>query len=65
LIFFDDIIAKIKEIPNNPYLHRKRELFKDETVRELIYKGYTVPFYIDEKSNKIIVLGIFNQNIWQ
>ena len=65
LIFYDEIIAKINKITENPYLHRKRPSLNDDNVRELIYKGYTVPFEIDTKNNKIIVLGIFNQNLWQ
>jgi plasmid stabilization system protein ParE len=65
LIFYDEIIAKINKIADNPYLHRKRLSLNDDNVRELIYKGYTVPFEIDTKNNKIIILGIFNQNLWQ
>jgi len=65
LIFFDNVIVKIKEIVNNPYMYRQREAFEDGKTRELIFKGYTIPFYIDDEKNKVIVLGIFNQNIWQ
>jgi plasmid stabilization system protein ParE len=49
-------------IPNNPYIYRKKD--SDENLRELIYKGYTIPFEIDKEKNKIIILGIFNQNLW-
>ena len=42
-----------------------RMALNDENIRELIYKGYTVPFEINITNNKIIVLGIFNQNNWQ
>jgi plasmid stabilization system protein ParE len=30
--------------------------------RELIYKGYTIPYLID--GDEIVVMGIFNQNQW-
>lgn len=30
--------------------------------RELIYKGYSIPYLIDDEN--IIILGIFNQNEW-
>ncbi|MDD5211460.1 MAG: type II toxin-antitoxin system RelE/ParE family toxin [Sulfuricurvum sp.] len=30
--------------------------------REMIYKGYTIPYLIDEEN--IVILGIFNQNEW-
>ena len=65
LAFYDEIIAKISQIPQTPFIHRKRPSLNDDNVRELIYKGYTVPFEIDIKNNKIIILGVFNQNLWQ
>ena len=64
LDFFDTIISKIEDIPFNPYSHRKRNSSKDIYTRELIFKGYTVPYYIDIAKDKIIILGIFNQNEW-
>ncbi len=65
LDFFDTIISKIETIPLNPYSHRKRDTSKDIYTRELIFKGYTVPYYIDIEKDKIIILGIFNQNEWE
>ena len=65
LDFFDSIIAKIEDILYNPYIYRKRNTSKDIYTRELIFKGYTVPYYIDLAKNKIIILGIFNQNEWK
>jgi len=46
-------------------MYRQRKIFTDGKTRELIFQGYTVPFYIDDDARKIIVLGIFNQNIWE
>ncbi|MDF1877693.1 type II toxin-antitoxin system RelE/ParE family toxin [Sulfurimonas sp. SAG-AH-194-L11] len=65
LEFFDKLIFKIKDIPHNPYIHRQRKSSHSENTRELIYKGYTIPFYIDSDAQKVIILGIFNQNIWE
>jgi len=65
LEFYDTIISKINKISDNPYIHRKRISLGDENIRELIYKGYVVPFEMDTQNNKIIVLGIFSQNLWQ
>jgi len=65
LKFFDELIHKIQNIPNNPYASRKKENAIDENVRELIYKGYTIPYEIDHEKKKIIILGIFNQNLWE
>ncbi|MCG3693496.1 type II toxin-antitoxin system RelE/ParE family toxin [Aliarcobacter butzleri] len=63
LEFYDEIIFKIRNVPHSPYSYRKRNNSENST-RELIFKGYTIPFEIDEENNKIIILGIFNQNLW-
>ena len=65
LDFLDDITLKIEDILHNPFSHRKRDSSKDKYTRELIFKGYTVPYYIDTTKDKIIILGIFNQNEWE
>ena len=65
LAFYDELISKIEQIPHNPYIHRKRESLNDESIRELIFKGYTIPYFISSEEEKIIILGIFNQNIWE
>ena len=39
--------------------------FLAENTRELIFKGYTVPFLIDKNDEVIIILGVFNQNLWE
>jgi plasmid stabilization system protein ParE len=65
LKFYDELILKIKQIPLAPLSYRQREKIKSKNVRELIFKGYTIPFLIDIEEDKIIVLGIFNQNIWK
>jgi plasmid stabilization system protein ParE len=65
LVFYEALLEKINEIPDNPYIHRKRLALNDENVRELIFKGYTIPYEIDNTKNKIIILGIFSQNLWQ
>lgn len=64
LAFYDELIEKIELIPLNPMVYRQRLQLDDENMRELIYKGYTVPFYIDREKDKVLVLGIFGQNVW-
>jgi len=65
LDFFDTITSKIENILLNPYSYRQREASNDMYIKELIFKGYTVPYYIDTSNDKIIILGIFNQNKWK
>ena len=60
--FYDEVILKIQNIPHNPYAYRKKN--KDENLRELIFKGYTIPFEIDTANHKIVILGIFKKNLW-
>ncbi len=64
LLFYDELMAKLYDIPSHPYRYRKRDDMDVDT-RELIHKGYTVPFYIDHRADTIFILGIFNQNIWE
>ena len=49
------LIKRIKSIPENPYLFRKSIYFENELIRDLIYKGYTVVFRINE--NQIEIFG--------
>ncbi len=63
LEFYDELTEKLHNISNNPFMYRKRENIDD--TRDLIYKGYTVPIYIDKEKETIFILGIFNQNLWE
>ncbi len=63
LEFYDTLMIKLNNIPQNPFMYRKRENM--DNTRELIYKGYTIPIYIDEEKKKLFILGIFNQNLWE
>lgn len=48
----------IDNLIDNPHKGRLNE----DSNRELIHKGYTIPYLIDEEN--IVILGIFNQNEW-
>jgi len=64
LHFYDTLVEKLHNISHNPFMYRKRNTLDDDT-RELIFMGYTIPIYIDKNKNKIFILGIFNQNLWE
>jgi len=54
--FKKELKKKIEDITLFPYKHRKSIYFDNENIRDLIYKGYIIPYVIEE--NKIFILGI-------
>ena len=48
----------IDDIPNMPFKYRKSIYFNDNNIRDLIFKGYVVPYKIDTAKNQIIIIGI-------
>jgi plasmid stabilization system protein ParE len=65
LSFYDELISKLQDIPLSPFIYRQKEKLDDENIRELIFKSYVIPFLIDTKNDKVIILGVFNQNQWK
>ena len=53
---------KIKNISNMPFKARESFHFDDKNTRDLIFKGYTIPYYIDKNLSIIVILDIFK---WQ
>ena len=51
-----EFIQRIKTIPKNPYLFRKSIYFENDSVRDLIHKGFTIVFRINE--NQIEIFGL-------
>ena len=41
-----------------PFKYRKSIYFNDNNIRDLIFKGYVVPYKIDTAKNQIIIIGI-------
>lgn len=48
----------IDDIPNMPFKYRKSIYFNDNNIRDLIFKGYVIPYKIDTAKNQIIIIGI-------
>lgn len=61
MAFHNELIKSINALTFMPYKCRKSKLFDDENVRDLIFKGYIVPFEITE--NEIKILYIFKHNM--
>jgi toxin ParE1/3/4 len=56
--FNRNLQSAIETLIDNPHKGR----LNDDGIRELIHKGYTVPYLID--GDNIVILGIFKQNKW-
>lgn len=61
--FKNELSLKINNIVFMPYMYRKSIKSDDESVRDLIFKKYVIPYKI--KKTEILILGIFNQNKWK
>ncbi|APG66506.1 hypothetical protein LPB136_13295 [Tenacibaculum todarodis] len=51
--FKKDVLIKIKTIATNPYLYRKSIYFEDESIRDLIFRGYTIVYRITKKQIEV------------
>ncbi len=57
--FKTELKNKIKFLKTNPTMYRASIYIKIENYRDLVFKGYTVIYKIDYKTNCIKVLDIF------
>jgi len=66
LVFRSQLDKQITNIVNMPYKCRKSIYFDDETMRDLIYKGYTIVYKIDEQNDTILIIGIkkYQDALW-
>lgn len=61
--FRNELITKIEHTAQMPFICRKSINFNDENIRDLIFKGYVIPYLIDDEV--IYVLGIYKANEWE
>ena len=54
----DELEERLKALPHMPYKFRKSIYFDNESIRDYIYKGYVIPYFIDTDMDKIILLGM-------
>jgi plasmid stabilization system protein ParE len=55
--FKNDLIARIKEIPEMPFKHRKSIFFNREDIRDLVFKGYITIYRVNGDLKEIEVFG--------
>lgn len=59
--FRDELYFQISKIAFMPRKHRKNQTLNDENIRDMIFKGYVIPFRIEGDS--IVILNIYKHNI--
>jgi len=61
IIFDSELEEKIDNLSYMPFKFRQSLFHKNENIRDLIYKGYVIPYLIDREI--IVILNIFkNKN---
>jgi toxin ParE1/3/4 len=61
--FKKELDAKINDLPRFPFKFRESEYYDDENARDLVFKGYTIPYYVDSVGDTIIILKIFKYRL--
>ncbi|ASM34646.1 plasmid stabilization system protein [Campylobacter sputorum subsp. bubulus] len=61
--FKSDLFTKIDNLKDNPKEYRASYYIDNPNARDLIFKGYTIPYLVDDEV--IIILGIFKSNLWK
>ena len=46
-----------------PYKFRRSKSFDDNKIRDFIFKGFVIPYLMDEPNDTIVILAIFKQNL--
>lgn len=59
--FLENLFEKIDSIPFMTYRFRKNSHFRQENIRDLIFKGYVIPFIVEDDQVKI--LSIYRRNL--
>jgi len=57
--FKKQLKEKITNIPYMSHKFRQSWYYNNKNIRDMIFKGYTIPYLIDDKNQKIIILDIF------
>lgn len=61
-LFVEEVESRCYNLADMPYKCRKSLKFDSENVRDLIYKGYVIPYLIQDDC--INILGIYKANAW-
>jgi len=60
LNFKHELDEHINDLDNMPFKFRRSIYFEDENIRDLILKGYTIVYKIENEKQTITIIGIRN-----
>ena len=60
--FANELEKSIFLIPDNPFKYKPSIYFKNENIRDMTYKGYTINYKVNFEKDLIEILRIFNRN---
>ena len=55
-LYLDTIVMNV---PTKAKKYKKSIFFDDESIKDIEYDGYKIPFYIDEIKSVYLILGIY------
>ena len=64
LLFYEKLEIAIFSLPEMSYKCRQSTKASDENIRDLIFKGYVIPYRINKAKKQLEMLGIFSENNW-
>ena len=57
--FNKQLSVQVNKLNNIPFKFRQSHYYENEKIRDLIFKGYTIPYLVDEEKKLIVILDIF------
>ncbi len=57
--FNKQLFVQVNKLNNMPFKFRQSHYYTDENIRDLIFKGYIIPYLVDKEKKLIVVLDIF------
>ena len=65
LLFMDKLDLSVLSLVDTPYRCRASTKSSDIHMRDLVFKGYVIPYRINELKNRIELIGMFSANEWE
>ena len=63
LKFENELLSKIEKLDFMPHKYRKSIYFNNPNIRDFVFKGYVVPYLVDDANDTLAILGICKQNL--